>query len=143
MRFQTRYDTWLVVVLVAIGLVLLGVPAAVYSQGEPIWLFLIGPVVYAFALLAAVPQYYEVREEGLFIRQGWRKVLLPYSELCQLSSLTSWLSAPVLSTHRLLVTAAHGGQHLIAVADEQQFLAEVAQHAPQLEQSGAGLRTSG
>jgi hypothetical protein len=147
MRFETRYDKWLVGVLVAIGLILFSVPVLLHFQlaqhGPPIWIFFFGPVIYFIAISATLPQYYEVREEGLFIRQGWHKALLPYSALCELSAADGVLSAPVFSTHRLEVSAAPGGQFLIAVAEQERFLAEVARRAPQLERWPSGLKSPG
>ena len=147
MRFETRYDKWLVGVLIGTGLILLGLPILCYLQhaehGPPIWIFFFGPVIYVIAFSATLPQYYEVREEGLFIRQGWYKALLPYSALCELCAADGVLSAPVFSTHRLQVSAVPGGLFLIAVAEQEQFLAEVARRAPQLEKWPSGLRTPG
>jgi hypothetical protein len=147
MRFETRYDKWLVGVLIATGSILFGLPVGLYfnpaTHGHPVWLFLFGPVIFVLALSVTLPQYYELREEGLFIRQGWKKALLAYSALGELSTADSVLSAPVFSTHRLLVTAVPGGQFLIAVADQKRFLAEVARHAPQLEQWPSGLKARG
>jgi hypothetical protein len=150
MRFETRYDKWLVGVLVAIGVILFGLPVALYSRlaahGGPVWIlffFLFGPVIFVFALLATLPQYYEVREEGLFIRQGWHKSVLPYSALCELCAADSALSGPVFSTHRLEVSAVPGGLFLIAVAEQERFLNEVARRAPQMERWPSGLRTPG
>jgi hypothetical protein len=147
MRFETRYDKWLAGVLIAIGLLLFGLPVALHSHlaahGQPIWPLLPGPAIYLLALSVTLPQYYELREEGLYIRQGWRKTLLPYSALCELCTADSVLSAPVFSTHRLQVTAVPGGLFLIAVAEQERFLAEVARRAPQLEQWPSGLKSRG
>jgi hypothetical protein len=147
MRFETRYDKWLVGVLIATGLILFGLPVALYSnlaaRGQVAWTLFFGPVIFVFALSVTLPQYYELREDGLFIRQGWKKALLPYSALCELSTADSVLSAPVFSTHRLLVTAVPGGQFLIAVAEQERFLAEVARRTPQLEQWPSGLKSRG
>lgn len=147
MRFETRYDKWLVGLLTGIGLILFAMPIVLHFQlagkGPPIWIFFFGPVIYVIALLATLPQYYEVREDGLFIRQGWHKALLPYSALCELTVADGALSAPVFSTHRLQVSAAPGGLFLIAVVQQEKFLAEVAHRAPQLERWPSGLRTPG
>jgi len=99
------------------------------------------PAILLFVLAFTLPQYYEVHEDGLFIRQGWKKTLLPYSALRELEAVNSPFSAPVFSTHRLQITAVPGGEFLIAVAEQEQFLAEVARHAPQLEQGPSGLKT--
>jgi hypothetical protein len=147
MRFETRYDRWLVAVLIVIGLLLFGFPLALFpvlaSHGQPIWPLLPGPVIYLLALSATLPQYYVLREEDLYIRQGWKKALIPYSALCELKAMNSALSAPVFSMHRLLVTAVPGGQFIIAVAEQERFLAEILRRAPQLEQGSSGLMTRG
>jgi hypothetical protein len=102
---------------------------------------LFAPAVVLTALSCTLPQYYEVREDGLFIRQGRKKALLPYSALRELEAVNSPFSAPVFSTHRLQITAVPGGEFLIAVAEQERFLVEVARHAPQLEQRPSGLKT--
>jgi hypothetical protein len=53
-------------------------------------------VIWPFVLVNMLPQYYEVRADGLFIRQGWRKVLVPYAYLAELQSTTDARSARVL-----------------------------------------------
>jgi hypothetical protein len=147
MRFETRYDTWLVTLLAAVGLILFGLPLALYStlaaHGLPIWPLLPGPAIFVLVLFATLPQYYEVREEGLYIRQGWKKTLLSYSAICELRVWNSALSAAVFSTHRLMVTAVPGGQFVIAVAEQERFLAEIARRSPQLEESSSGLKARG
>lgn len=147
MRFETRYDTWIVAVLIAAGLLLFGLPLAVYpvlaSHGQPIWPLLPAPAIFLLALSATLPQYYVLRDEGLYIRQGWKKALIPYPALCGLSTMCSALSAPVFSTHRLLVSAVPGGQFLIAVAEQDRFLTEILRRAPQLEQGSTGLMPRG
>jgi len=141
MRFATRYDTWLVAVLFVAVLVNVGLPFAMYfSHALPVrqmWMFLFGPVVLALVLLATLPQYYEVRGNGLFLRQGWRKTLLPYTELRELRAERGMLSAPVFSTRRIHVEAAHSSKWIIAVAEQERFLAEVFRRAPQLKGGGA------
>jgi hypothetical protein len=133
--------------LIGIGLILFGLPVALYSNlaahGVPVWIFFFGPVIYLIAFSATLPQYYELREEGLFIRQGWHQTLLPYSALSELCTADGIISAPVFSTHRLQVTAAGGGLFLIAVAEQERFLAEVARRAPQLEEWPSGLKARG
>jgi hypothetical protein len=55
----------------------------------------------------------------------------------------SALSAAVFSTHRLMITAVPGGQFVIAVAEQERFMAEIARRSPQLEQGTAGLKGRG
>ena len=137
MRFATRFDTWLVAVLLVAVLVSVALPFAMYFiHALPVrqmWMFLLGPVVLALVLFATLPQYYEVRGNGLFLRQGWRKALLPYAELREVRAERSVLSAPVFSTRRIYLEAAHSSRWIIAVAEQERFLAEVFRRAPQLE----------
>jgi len=144
MRFATRFDGWLVA-LIGLGCVVgLAVPVTVLlqtpAQGGSLWLMAISPVVILFALSCTLPQYYEVREDGLFIRQGWRKFLLPYASLVELQQMTDLRSAAVFSTHRILIVTDAGPKVLIAVAEEERFLAEVLRHSPQLEPLPTGLK---
>jgi hypothetical protein len=141
MRFETRYDTWIVAVLIGAGLLELGLPPALYfghvGRGAPLWVIFAGPlvmiVVMSVVFAATLPQYYEVRDEGLFIRQGRKKVLLPYAALRELRADTGVLSAPVFSMSRIYLSATPGGQWVLALAEQDRFLAEVRRRAPQLQ----------
>lgn len=95
--------------------------------------------IWALCLAATLPQYYEVRDDGLFIRQGWKRFLLPYDALIELQSFSNAVSGPVFSTQRLMVVTRDGRKVLIAVRDEGRFLDEVARRAPQLERKSFGL----
>jgi hypothetical protein len=126
MRFATRFDRWLVVLLVFAALLSCG--AVPYLL--PVWLAV---------LSMTLPQYYEVRDNGLFIRQGWRKILIPYASLIELQSVTNSMSAAVFSSQRILIVTKEGRRILIAVAEDDRFLEEVSRRAPQLERKAFGL----
>lgn len=147
MRFETRYDAWLVVVLSVVALEMIVLPFAFYFthvvRGAPLLLFLIGPMIMAFVFSLTLPQYYELRDDGMFIRQGWKRALLSYDALRELRAETGVLSAPVFSTRRVYVTVVPGGEWVIAVADEERFLAEVRRRAPQLRQGAGGSNVNG
>ena len=136
MRFETKFDRWLVA-LVAVGvgvgclvpvLVMLVLP----EHGPIFWLLPLVPLVGLTALAASLPQYYEVREDGLFIRQGWRRVLLPYASLKDLRRESNLYSAPVFSADRIFISTDTGRCLVIAVAQEEQFLTEVLRRSPKL-----------
>lgn len=143
MRFATRFDAWLVAVLVAAALLSCGLLPGMRFLGPtrsaPVWPAVLTWFIWAFAPAATLPQYYETRPAGLFIRQGWRKVLIPYANLVEVQPVTSALSAPVFSTHRILVTSKEGERLIIAVAEEDRFLSEIGRRAPQLERRSFGL----
>ena len=141
MHFKTRFDTWLVAVVIAAvaagcgaSIIVLGLAS---QHGGPFWFFAPVPVALAIAALSSsLPQYYEVRAEGLLIRQGWRKALLPYKSVRAVRSFSSKLSAPVFSTHRLEIVDDRGGGFVIAVAEEQWFLDELMRRSPQCRVTG-------
>lgn len=135
MRFKTPFDTWLVVVLVVAAVFSVGAPAghgAIRAAVVAVW---------ACLLSCTLPQYYDVREDGLFIRQGWRKHLIPYAELLSAESNLDSQSAGVFSSQRILLTTGAGKRILIAVAEEDRFFTELAKRCPQLERKPLGLGT--
>jgi PH (Pleckstrin Homology) domain-containing protein len=144
MRFDTRFDPWLVALVVLAAAVSLVVLPAVrfLAPGPhpgPLWFAFKGWVIWLVVIPCMLPQYYEVRETGLFLRQGWRKVLVPYASLVEIQPRSDSMSAPVFSTDRILVVTQEGKRFVIAVAEDQRFLKEVAKRCPQLEWRNFGL----
>jgi hypothetical protein len=145
MRFETKYDPWLVALLgLAAILTCIVVPAvrivAPGSHPGPLWLTLMPLVLWLIVITCTWPQYYEVRENGLFLRQGWKKSLIPYASLVELQPLSHSRSAGVFSTDPILLITRQGRQFVIAVAQERRFLEEVSKRCPQLERRPFGLR---
>ena len=143
MRFETRYDRWLVTLTVlAAGVTCVVVPARRFlapgSQPAPPWLTIAMLAFWGIVLSCTLPQYYEVLESGLFLRQGWRKSLIPYASLVELQPMSDSRSSGVFSTQRILVVTREGKRFLIAVAEEERFLAEVSKRCPQLERRDFG-----
>jgi hypothetical protein len=97
------------------------------------------PPIWLIVLAAMLPQYDEVREDVLFLRQGWRRILIPYTSLIGIQARSDSMSVPVFSTDRLLIVIRGGKRFLIAVAERERFLAEVSQPCPQLERRTQGL----
>jgi hypothetical protein len=140
MRFKTKFDRWIVAALavpvcLSLGLALLGGS----SDSPPRALAFLPWLILAVVLSCMLPQYYDVRGDGLFIRQGWRRILIAYDDLVSLQTTTDSRSAGVFSTDRMLVTAGDGRTFIIAPNDQEGFLDAVAQRAPQLERKGFGL----
>ena len=137
MRFQTKFDRGLVIVLVTASLVTLALPWI--ATRAPRWIAF-GPwVIWAYVFLSTLPQYYDLLPEGLRIRQGVRKALIPYEELVEVTPVTESRSAGVYSFERVQVVTRERGTFLIAPRDQTRFLEEVARHAPQLRRKGVGL----
>jgi hypothetical protein len=144
MRFAAKFDRWLVILLILTATVTCVVLPAIRflapgSHPEPLWLVLMPLGVWLIVLPCTLPQYYEIREDCLFLRQGWRKTLIPYASLVELQSMSDSRSAGVFSIERILVVTGEGKRFLIAPADQAHFLNEVAQRAPQLERKGFRL----
>lgn len=107
MRFETKFDRWLVIVLVIAACASFTLPASLLRPGpHPTPQIVAGcsvPVLWLAVLLCTLPQYYELRPDGLFIRQGWKKSLTPYAGLIEVQSLSDSRSAAVFSTDRILI----------------------------------------
>jgi hypothetical protein len=144
MHFKARYDRWLVVVLIVAGfLTCVFLPAVQYLTADPRaigWTFLIPPV-WAIVLFATLPQYCELREDGLFVRQGCFRWLIPYEALVSAESTVDWRSAGVYSSQRILLTTREGKRILVALAEEERFFSELARRCPRLEPRPFGLGT--
>jgi hypothetical protein len=144
MRFRTRFDRWLIVTLVVAALLTcVTLPAlrllAPGAHPAPLWLVFLPLPIWAAVLFSTLPQYYETRADGLFLRQGWRHTLISYTSLTELQPYASSQSAGLFSTSRMLVSTRHGRRYLIAVQEEDRFIDEVAKRCPQLERKGFGL----
>ena len=109
------------------------------SHPASLWLTFTPLAIWLIVLPCTLPQYYEVREDGLFLRQGWRKSLIPYASLIEIQSISDSRSAAVFSTDRILVVTQEGRRFLIAVTEDERFLAELSKRCPQLEQRPFGL----
>jgi hypothetical protein len=143
-RFATKFDWWIVAAMLAGGLASLVLPWVSLGGGPlyhpaPDWVRLLPWVICPAVLLATLPQYYDVRAEGLFIRQGWRKVLIAYADLAEVEATTDTRSAGVFSMDRMLVVTRGGKSWNIAPADQEGFLAAVGTRCPHLERKGSGL----
>jgi hypothetical protein len=144
MRFRTRFDRSLVIGMTAAAvLTCITLPAMRFlAPGDhpaPPWLVFLPLPVWAAVIVSTLPQYYEVRKDGLFLRQGWRRVFIPYAQLAGIQPSSNSQGAAVFSTERIVILTRDGRRHLIAVAEEDKFIDEVAKHCPQLERRGFGL----
>ena len=144
MRFETKFDWWIVAAIivgafVSLVMPLIGPQHGPYHHPAPPWVTFLVWLLWAAVLACTLPQYYEVRGEGLFIRQGWRRVSLAYSDLVELQATTDARSAAVFSVDRLAVGTRDGRTFVIAPADQAGFLNAIAERCPQLERKGFGL----
>jgi hypothetical protein len=144
MRFNTKFDRWQVVVVILSAVVSCTVVPAIliinfelHSYQSALAFFPLA--IWLIILLSMLPQYYELGGNGLFIRQGWHRALLPYASLVELQTMWDLRSSAVYSASRILIVTDAGKRFLIAVAEQERFLAEVSKRCPQLNQNESGL----
>ena len=143
MRFEAKFDGWIVGALIVGAAVSLVLPTAAVmnlpaARRPAVWVAAIPWLIWAYVLPCMLPQYYEVRTDGLFIRQGWRKILIPYAALVGLQAVSDATSAGVFSTDRLLITTGEGKSYVIVPANQREFLDAVSQRTI-LERRASGL----
>jgi Bacterial PH domain len=139
MRFKTKFEGWFVAtpVLATIGVVGAGVLS---SHPARFWFAVSLCLAIVLDVLARkLPQYYELREDGLFLRQGWTKVLIPYESVTAVDRYSSLGSRSdrVFSMDRILIIANGGERFIIAVAEEKRFLTEIWKRCPQIDPATA------
>src|ERR1035441_6189515 len=118
MRFETKFDRWLVIVLIFAACATFSLPASLFLKPGPhpapqIVAACFVPVLWFIVLSGTLPQYYEVRADGLFIRQGWKKSLIPYQSLLEVRPLSDSRSAAVFSNDRILIVLQNNNRFVI------------------------------
>jgi len=141
MRFETKYDRAILTILLVVVVCFAGPPVFIYFSDHRagLGLPLLPPALILITLSFMLPQYYEVRADGLFIRQGWRRVLIPYKSLLELQPTMDLGGNGTFSTDRVRILTAENRRYFIAPAEQERFMKEVSSRAPQLEWKGSGL----
>lgn len=143
MRFKTKFDGWIVVVLVLTAIltcvILPLLQLMPHTRPVPPFAMFMPLVIWLIVLPNTLPQYYDVRDDGLFIRQGWRKSLIPYASITEVQPVNDARSAAVFSTDRIFIGTKEGKRFIIAAAEEERFLDALAARCPQLDRKGPGL----
>ncbi len=140
MRFRTRVD-WhemIAPTLAAMGsatLLVLTVCGRV-PLGSALWFWAFAACIFLSYLL----NYCEIRAEGLFIRQPWRKALLPYESLVSIECVDLCSRRWLFSFKRILVVT-KTEEFEIAVVHEGRFIRELSARCPHLVRKEFGLVT--
>jgi hypothetical protein len=101
------------------------------KPGIQFWLITIGIVLIVLIPFWRVSaELYELREGGLFVRQGWKKSLIPYESIEKILPISSTFQ--LFSPNRLLVMNVNGDALLVSVAEKERFFAEMFKKCPQL-----------
>ena len=128
MQYRAKID-W----LIAVGL-LAGIGAPLL--GRAYWVSGLILLVYLAFLL---PQSYETTSEGLLIRAGLYRKLIPYASITVIGPCSDTRSSFALSLDRMKITYGSGKEIRIAPADQDGFMADLAMRTPQLVKRGFDL----
>lgn len=118
MTYDAKFDWWLAAVIV-VAIVLL-VTSGNYWVGGP---------VLGVLLLSAYPQTYETTPSGLIVRAVLGRQLIPYRVMTFVGP----------SAARVRIRYGLGSELLIAPAQQEKFLADVAARTPHLSRQGEAL----
>jgi hypothetical protein len=128
MRHKAKIDWWIAVALLGgIGAPLLG---------KAYWVS--GLILLAY-LAFLLPQSYETTPEGLLIRAGLYRKLIPYASITAVGPCSDTRSGLALSMDRLKISYGSGKEFHIAPADQEGFMADLAMRTPQLVKRGFDL----
>ncbi len=106
---------------------------ALLQHHTPSWHSVLCVSIWILALAATLPQYYVLDAGNLLIRQGWRRIVIPYSSLVAAQSVHESWSAAVYSADRVLLTTSDNREYLIAPRDRPRFLSELSSRSPHLQ----------
>ncbi len=148
MRFKTGFRRWIApaqpIAQRLFGFTLVGLSLTrlllSHRRQEVLWGMSFMMLGWLGGVSTCWPQYYETRGDGLFIRQGWRRFLVPYGELTRVVSASCVLSAADFLTDRVAVGVSDGRLFMIAPVDQAEFFDALAARAPQLERRTGGLQ---
>ncbi|HPT25949.1 MAG TPA: PH domain-containing protein [Bryobacteraceae bacterium] len=136
-----KIDRWLAILLGIAALLTFIVPSvnlvkALMRHDAPSLHAVFCVAAWIVALAASLPQYYVLEDEGVLVRQGWRKVFIPYPLLQAAKSVHQSWSAAVYSVDRILLTTCDGHEHLIAPKDGPGFMRELMSRSPHIVVTG-------
>lgn len=142
MRFRSKVDWWLGVLLVALPAI--GLVTAIMLQlsgdsGAAIvgWLSLAG--IGLLYVLVVWPVEYTLEADELVVRFGVMRSRIPYRSISGVSPTRGVLASPALSMDRLAIDTGGKLAPMISPADRDGFLAGLATRAPHLRRDGDRL----
>jgi hypothetical protein len=127
MTYHSKVDVYILAAIVlAIGVFLLGD----YWIAGPILLIL---------MLCAYPQSYETQPEALVVRTALAKVLIPYRTISYIGPASEHHGAFSFTADRIRIQYGLAADILIAPANQNAFLADMAKRTPHLMKRGQKL----
>lgn len=131
LRFQSKIDTWLAVVLVV-------------AAGTTFWGSLQSGQWFSTAVMTGVfglfvfPMRYELQADALVVRSGLIRYRRPYADITAAKPNRSPFSAPALSIDRLLISSKGRLGVNISPANREAFITALVQRAPHLVRTKDG-----
>ena len=127
MTYHSKVDVYiLAAILLAIGVFLLG----------DYWIA--GPILLVL-MLCAYPQSYETTPKGLVVRTALTKVLIPYEAISYVGPASEDRDTFSLTADRIRIQYGLASDILIAPANSQAFLSDMAKRTPHLMKRGQRL----
>ncbi|MBE0592619.1 MAG: PH domain-containing protein [Gemmatimonadales bacterium] len=128
MRFRSKIDTWLVVLLASASAVALLACLPLVSRGTPgdiaIAALVLLPAL-ALPVWPLVATQYSFEGDDLLIRSGPFRWRVPISEVRSVTPTRSMLSSPALSLERLRIDHGRNRSIMVSPADKEGFLREL------------------
>jgi hypothetical protein len=124
-RYKARVD-WFISVSMLVGI---AVPAFIAITQNLPWMSIASVVAAALVFGISYPQWYETRPDALIIRSGLTSRLIHYPQI---------VAVRPSSDNRIAIDYGLGNL-LIAPQEAQEFMDDIAAHAPQLRKQGVEL----
>lgn len=143
MRFPSKVDWWLAIILAVIPVVAIGATVASWSQPDR-WVGLVA-VAFVIAIYGGLvfPLYYEVGDQHLLVRFGLARYRVSYGDITRVEPSHNPLSSPALSLDRMRIDRSRGSYLLISPRDRDGFLRALGAKTPHLRREGERLVPAG
>jgi hypothetical protein len=86
--------------------------------------------VWGLMLVAMLPHYYEIREDGLLLRLRWRRRLIPYASLVEVWDRPDRTNVRFAAVSLVRVTTDSGNRYTFGVEEKGRFLDELGRRSP-------------
>jgi len=132
LRFRSRVDWWL-------PLLIAGVPVAILldvarssgaPRGEQLTAVVVAAVSLAFLGWLLLSTHYTFEDAALVIRSGPLRSEVPYARITRVEHSRSFLAAPAMSLHRLMIHFGVADFALVSPADLPGFLHALRERSP-------------
>jgi hypothetical protein len=137
MRYKAKVD-WFIGVSMLVGI---AAPAFIAITLNLPWMSVASVLAAALVFGISYPQWYETKPDALVIRSGLTTRVIPYPKIAAVRPSSDSRSALALSLDRLEIDYGTGNL-LIAPQNAQEFMDDIAAHAPQLSKRGLELVAS-